>query len=104
MPLLPADLRIEQVPITHPDALRLIDEVQAEYRVRYGGPDRTPLEPAYFEPPAGAFYVGFRDDVAGGDGRLALPPRRVTARLRPDGRGEADVRRARGPARADSPG
>ena len=63
MPLLPADLRIEQVPITHPDALRLIDDVQAEYRVRYGGPDRTPLEPAYFEPPAGAFYVGFCDDV-----------------------------------------
>ncbi len=63
MRLLPAELRIEQVPITHPDALRLIDEVQAEYRVRYGGPDRTPLEPAYFEPPSGAFYVGFRDDV-----------------------------------------
>jgi GNAT superfamily N-acetyltransferase len=57
----PAELRVDQVPVTHPDALLLIDEVQAEYRVRYGGPDRTPLEPAYFEPPAGAFYVGYRD-------------------------------------------
>jgi GNAT superfamily N-acetyltransferase len=58
-----ARLRIATVPITHPDALRLIDEVQAEYRVRYGGPDRTPYQPASFEPPAGAFYVGYRDDT-----------------------------------------
>jgi GNAT superfamily N-acetyltransferase len=61
--LVPAELRVEQVPITHPDALLLIDELQAEYRIRYGGPDRTPLQPAYFEPPDGAFYVGYRDDT-----------------------------------------
>jgi GNAT superfamily N-acetyltransferase len=59
----PAELRIEHVPITHDDALLLIDEVQREYVVRYGGPDRTPLEPTYFEAPEGAFYVGYRDDV-----------------------------------------
>ncbi len=31
--------------------------------MRYGGHDRTPMEPSYFEPPDGAFYVGYRDQV-----------------------------------------
>jgi GNAT superfamily N-acetyltransferase len=58
-----ADVRIEQVPITHPDAQLLIEEVQQEYVARYGGPDRTPYDPGEFEPPAGAFFVGYRDAV-----------------------------------------
>lgn len=37
----------------------LIDAVQAEYVVRYGGPDETPLDPLMFEPPAGSFFVGY---------------------------------------------
>ena len=48
---------VRQVPITHPDAQLLVTEVQAEYVVRYGGPDRTPLDAQEFEPPAGAFFV-----------------------------------------------
>lgn len=52
-------LRIERVPLTHVDAARLIDEVQAEYVLRYGGPDETPLEPGMFEPPEGEFFVGY---------------------------------------------
>ena len=59
----PADLRIEQVAVDHADALALIEAVQQEYVVRYGGRDRTPMDPAEFTPPAGAFYVGYRDDV-----------------------------------------
>ncbi|MCW2796561.1 GNAT family N-acetyltransferase [Nocardioides sp.] len=55
----PAELELRRVPITHPDAQRLIDEVQAEYVLRYGGPDRTPIVPAAFEPPAGSFFVGY---------------------------------------------
>ena len=51
------DLR--QLRLTHPDALALIEEVQAEYTVRYGGPDTTPLAPAMFEAPQGAFFVGY---------------------------------------------
>jgi GNAT superfamily N-acetyltransferase len=35
--------------------------VQAEYVVRYGTPDRTHMDPAQFEAPTGAFYVGYRD-------------------------------------------
>jgi GNAT superfamily N-acetyltransferase len=62
VPLL-SDLTIERVAITHPDALRLIEEVQQEYVARYGGRDATPLESSYFDPPDGAFYVGYRDDV-----------------------------------------
>src|SRR5215207_2522603 len=39
-------MRIEALPYDHPDAVRLIDEVQAEYVRRYGGKDSTPVEPA----------------------------------------------------------
>jgi GNAT superfamily N-acetyltransferase len=52
---------IERVPITHPDADLLVEEVQAEYVARYGGRDETPLDPTYFDPPDGAFFVGYLD-------------------------------------------
>lgn len=45
--------------ITHPDAALLVEEVQQEYVVRYGGRDETPLDPGYFDPPHGAFFVGY---------------------------------------------
>lgn len=54
-------LEIRRVGYGHPDALRLIAEVQAEYVVRYGGPDETPLDPLMFEPPDGSFFVGYLD-------------------------------------------
>jgi GNAT superfamily N-acetyltransferase len=54
---------IERVPITHPDAHLLIEEVQAEYVVRYGGRDDTPLDRLAFEPPRGMFFVAYRDGV-----------------------------------------
>src|SRR3954453_4750205 len=54
----PEVLRIDRVGYGHPDALLLIAGVQAEYGVRYGGPDRTPLDPLMFEPPTGSFFVG----------------------------------------------
>ncbi|MDQ6686286.1 MAG: GNAT family N-acetyltransferase [Actinomycetota bacterium] len=49
-------------PITHPDAVRLVEEVQGEYVHRYGGRDQDPMEPAYFQPPSGTFLVGYLDD------------------------------------------
>lgn len=55
------ELEIRRVGYGHPDALRLIEEVQGEYVVRYGGPDRTPLDPLMFEPPVGSFYVGYSE-------------------------------------------
>jgi ribosomal protein S18 acetylase RimI-like enzyme len=57
------ELRIERVGFGHADALALIAEVQAEYVVRYGGPDETPLDPADFTPPRGSFFVGYLRDV-----------------------------------------
>jgi GNAT superfamily N-acetyltransferase len=58
------DLRIEHVPFTHPDAVRLIEEVQAEYARLYGSPDDTPLDPTMFDAPSGAFFVGHVAGVA----------------------------------------
>ena len=67
-----AEMRIEAVAYGHPHAVRLIDEVQAEYVARYGGEDATPLDPSVFEPPRGAFFVTYRDGepVATGAWRL----------------------------------
>lgn len=56
-------LVIRRVGYGHADALRLIDEVQEEYVVRYGGRDETPLDPLMFEPPTGTFLVGYVDDA-----------------------------------------
>ena len=57
------DLRIEEVEITHADALRLIEEVQAEYVALYGGPDESPIDPSEFSAGNGLFVVGYVDDV-----------------------------------------
>lgn len=43
----------------HADAADLTEQVQSEYTRRYGGPDETPLHPAMFDPPSGAFFVGY---------------------------------------------
>jgi GNAT superfamily N-acetyltransferase len=56
-------LRLRQVRITDADAVALVEEVQAEYVARYGGPDNTPLDPTMFDPPGGAFFVGYLGDV-----------------------------------------
>jgi GNAT superfamily N-acetyltransferase len=53
--------RIERLPITHPDAAVLVEEVQEEYVRRYGGRDETPIDPTYFDAPRGAFFVGYLD-------------------------------------------
>ncbi len=57
-------VEIRRVAYGQPDALRLIEEVQAEYVQRYGGPDETPLEHAMFEPPTGSFFVAYVDGEA----------------------------------------
>ena len=50
-------LRLEQRGYSSPLVQALVAEVQAEYTVRYGGPDSSPVDPGEFEPPAGAFLV-----------------------------------------------
>jgi GNAT superfamily N-acetyltransferase len=56
-----APWQIVPLPITHPDAALLVEDVQQEYIVRYGNRDETPLEARYFDPPNGAFFVGYLD-------------------------------------------
>lgn len=51
------------VPYDHPDAAKLMAEVQLEYVALYGDEDSTPLDPAQFEPPLGLFLVGYLDNV-----------------------------------------
>ncbi|HEX8305997.1 MAG TPA: GNAT family N-acetyltransferase [Jatrophihabitans sp.] len=56
-----SSLSIREVGYDHPDAQRLIAEVQDEYVQRYGGPDRAPVDPLEFQPPRGLFLVGYLD-------------------------------------------
>jgi GNAT superfamily N-acetyltransferase len=56
-------VEIQRLAFTHPDVTVLVAEVQAEYTRRYGGPDETPLDASMFDPPAGSFFVGYRDGV-----------------------------------------
>lgn len=57
------ELVIEQRRYTDSDVVELVQAVQAEYVVRYGGPDETPVDPAQFDPPAGVFVVGLLEAV-----------------------------------------
>ncbi|CAM5545485.1 GNAT family N-acetyltransferase [Streptomyces fumanus] len=57
-------MEIRPVPFDHPDAVKLNDEVQAEYALRYGdGGDETYLEPSHFAPPNGLYLIAY--DEAG---------------------------------------
>lgn len=48
---------IETAGFGDPEVQALVERVQAEYVVRYGGPDRTPVDPAEFAAPDGTFLV-----------------------------------------------
>src|SRR5215217_3355350 len=55
------DASIVRLSLTHAHAQLLVAEVQAEYVLRYGGTDDTPVDAEEFEPPRGAFFVAYRD-------------------------------------------
>jgi len=59
-----SDLRIERAAYDGPAATALIAAVQAEYVVRYGGPDETPIDPGEFAEPHGRFLIGCFDGDA----------------------------------------
>lgn len=51
---------IQPRPFDHPDAVKLNDQVQLEYAVRYGDEgDVTPLDATMFDPPAGLYLVAY---------------------------------------------
>jgi GNAT superfamily N-acetyltransferase len=55
----PAGWQIRDEAYDGPSAVRLIGALQLEYVERYGGPDRTPVDPMQFAPPNGRFVVGY---------------------------------------------
>ncbi len=102
-PVISTDLR--QVDYHDTDAQLLIDEVQQEYVVRYGGPDGTPVDRDEFSPPNGHFvilYEAGRPVAMGGwrfseEARLALGYRERAVELKrmyviPESRGRGHAR------------
>lgn len=57
--------RIVRRSFEHPDAVRLVAEVQAEYIERYGSPDEAPIDAGEFDEGRGAFLVGYLDEGPG---------------------------------------
>ncbi|WP_031487558.1 GNAT family N-acetyltransferase [Streptomyces bicolor] len=53
-------MHIRRVSFDHPDAVKLNDQVQAEYAVRYGDDgDATSMDTADFEPPNGLYLLAY---------------------------------------------
>ena len=70
-----SDVEFTAAALDAPESVELIEAVQQEYVVRYGGPDVTELAVAEFTPPQGIFVIG-RDagqPVACGGVRLVEP-------------------------------
>jgi GNAT superfamily N-acetyltransferase len=56
-------LRMAPARLEDRDTQALVEEVQAEYTLLYGGPDSSPMDPGTFDPPRGAFFLGRVDGV-----------------------------------------
>jgi GNAT superfamily N-acetyltransferase len=54
-------LDLRPTPFDHPDAVRLIAEIQQVYVERYGGEDATEIDPREFAAPSGFFVIGYAD-------------------------------------------
>lgn len=83
-------LQLRPTPFDHPDSLRLIAEVQAFYRERYGDEDTTPVDPAEFAAPRGFFLVGYVDGVAVASGGWRAQESWTDPELRD---GDAEIKR-----------
>src|SRR3954447_11167555 len=59
---------LRPLPYDDPLAQYLVEQVQQEYVLRYGGRDAAVVDPAEFLPPAGVFLVAEVDGVPGGCG------------------------------------
>lgn len=61
-------VELRRVRYDDPVALAMVEQVQDEYVVRYGGRDDTPVDPAEFAPPRGLFVVACLDGTPVGCG------------------------------------
>jgi GNAT superfamily N-acetyltransferase len=66
----PGSLVIRRVRLDEPVAAALVDELQADLAVRYGGPDPVGTPAELFWPPRGVFLVAELDGVPVGCGGL----------------------------------
>lgn len=57
-------MEIRTVGYEHPDAAKMIADVQQVYVERYGTMDETPVDPDDFAPPQGLFMIGYVDGAA----------------------------------------
>ncbi|CCH89832.1 GCN5-related N-acetyltransferase [Modestobacter italicus] len=64
----PGRVRLRAVGYADPVAQHLVERVQQEYVVRYGGRDAAVVDPAEFSPPLGLFLVAEVDGVPAGCG------------------------------------
>lgn len=101
----PATVRIAPEQYDSVVARELIAAVQAEYVIRYGSEDITPVDPAEFAPPAGLFLVAWLDGELDGepvscggwrvnelaDGTVAAEIKRMYVPVEHRGRGYARV-------------
>src|SRR3954451_20522044 len=61
-------LQLRAVGYADPVAQQLVERVQQEYVVRYGGRDAAAVDPAEFSPPLGLFLVAEVDGLPAGCG------------------------------------
>ena len=67
--LVPGEVAVLELTVRRyddPVVRQLVAAVQAEYVIRYGGPDEAVVEDGEFDPPNGLFLVGVLVGVAGG--------------------------------------
>jgi len=57
-------VEIRRTRYDHPDAVKLNDQVQQEYVVRYGDGDLTEMDAAHFDPPLGLYLLVYDVDGA----------------------------------------
>ncbi|MFI1094360.1 GNAT family N-acetyltransferase [Streptomyces sp. NPDC020917] len=55
-------MEIRRTRYDHPDAVKLNDQVQLEYVVRYGDGDLTEMDAAHFDPPLGLYLLVYDVD------------------------------------------
>jgi len=66
--------RLRPLPYDDPVAHALVEAVQQEYVLRYGGRDAAPVDPAEVLPPAGLLLVAEVDGVPAGCGAWRVHP------------------------------
>lgn len=66
--------RLRPLRYEDPVAQHLVERVQEEYVVRYGGRDAAVVDPAEFDPPSGLFLVAEVDGVPAGCGAWRVLP------------------------------